>query len=192
MAMLTRSTFLRRGSALALSGPALAILAGPAAADAPPAGDLAYLRLLIAVELLAIDFHTNALAAGAPAKPVKTMLADENAHYRGLALLMSAAGQNPATAGDIDFSYPKGTFDTAASIAKEASSLEALQLGAYLGAVENVQTPQLRRVIGQISANESQHVAAVSVWTGGPVIGPAFGPVLEIDAVSAVLGEYES
>ena len=46
---------------------------------------------------------------------------------------------------------------------KLAASLEDLTLGAYLGAVENVQTPQLRLPIGQIAANEAQHVSALAV-----------------------------
>ena len=186
----------RGGSALLVSGSALAVFASSAAADAPPAGDLAYLRLLIGIELLAADFQTTALASGKlspkAAKVVKQMLADEEAHYRGLSLLMSAAGQVPATAGDIDFSYPSGTFDSEGSIVKLASSLEDLSLGAYLGAVENLQTPQLRLPVGQIAANEAQHVSALAPWSGRPAIGPAFGPSLEIAAVSAALDTYES
>ena len=51
---LSRSSFLRRGAmgggALIASASGLGALAPSAFADAPPAGDLAYLRLLIAAE----------------------------------------------------------------------------------------------------------------------------------------------
>jgi hypothetical protein len=197
---LSRAGFLRRGAAggglLLASGSAAAALTGAARAATPPDGDLSYLRLLIGAELLAADFQTKALASGklsaASTATVKRMLADEKAHYTGLANLMAQSGQTPATADDIDFAYPKGSFDSEASILKLARRLEDVALGAYLGAVENVQTPQLRLAIGQIAANEAQHVSALAVASGKPVIGRAFGPALPIAAVSAALDVYES
>ena len=199
-ASLSRAELLRRGalggSALLVSGSTAAVFAGAASADSIPAGDLAYLRLLIGAELLTVDFQTNALASGKLApkstRVVKQLLADEKAHYRGLSVLMNGAGQTPATADDIDFSYPSGTFDSEGSIVEQASWLEDLALGAYLGAVENLQSPQLRLPIGQIAANEAQHVSALAPWTGRPAIGPAFGPALQIAAVSATLDSFES
>ena len=53
---------------------------------------------------------------------------------------MTGAGQVAATSHDINFAYPKGSFSSEASILKLAATLEALTLGAYLGAVESVQT----------------------------------------------------
>ena len=55
----------------------------------------------------------------------------------------------------------RGAPSPRASILKLAAQLETLVLGAYLGAIENVQTPELRLPIGQIAANEAQHVGAV-------------------------------
>ncbi len=181
---------------LLVSGTALSALAGSASAAAIPDGDLAYLRLLIGAELLTADFQTQALASSKLADStmgvVKQMLADENAHYAGLAQLMAAAGQVAATADDIDFSYPAGSFDSESAIVKLAASLEALVLGAYLGAVENVQTAQLRLPIGQISANEAQHVSVLGPLSGKPAIGRAFAPALQIGVVSTALDAYES
>ena len=196
----SRAGLLRRGAAgggaLLLSGSTISALAGPAAAATVPDNDLSHLRLLIGAELLAIDFQTHALASGkipaASSALFKQMLADENAHYQGLANLMTGAGQVPATSDDINFAYPKGSFDSEASIMKLAGTLEGLALGAYLGAVQNVQTPQLRLPIGQIAANEAQHVSALAVSAGRPPIGRAFAPSLQIGAVSAALDTYES
>jgi hypothetical protein len=188
--------FDRAGLLVLASGAVLGSLAPGAAADAVPAGDLAYLRLLIATELLAADFQDTALAGGKlsarSTRVLKQMRADEDAHYRGLAALMNGLGQTPASADDIDFSYPSGSFASEGSIVKLAAELEDLSLGAYLGAVENVQTPQLRLPIGQIAANEAQHVSALAPWSGRSAIGPAFGPSLQIAAVSAALDTYES
>ncbi len=196
----SRAGLLRRGAAgggaLLLSGSAVSALASSAAAATISDNDLSYLRVLIGAELLDIDFQTQALASGkldsASSSLFKQMLGDENAHYRGLSNLMTGAGQVPATSDDITFTYPRGSFDSQASIMKLADSLEDLTLGGYLGAVQNVQAPQLRLPIGQIAANEAQHVSALAVSAGRPAIGSAFAPSLQIDAVSAALDDYET
>lgn len=196
----SRAELLRRGAvgggALLVSASGLSALAGTAEAAAPPDADLAYLRLLIAAELLAIDFQTHALASrklrhdGAMAL-VKKMRTDEKAHYTRLAAALTAAGGTPATSADIDFSYPKATFRSQASILKLAARLERLLVGAYLGAVENVETPDLRLSIGQVAANEAQHEAALAALAGRSVVGKAFAPAMQMGAVSNALDEYE-
>ena len=67
-----------------------------------------------------------------------------------------------------------------------------LALGAYLGAIENVQTPAARLALAQIAANEAQQLSALGPVAGRPTIGKAFAAALSIDAVSAALDEYES
>ena len=196
----SRAGLLRRGVAggggLLLSGSVASVFATTAGAAATPDSDLAYLRLLVGAELLAADFQGQALAGGklapAVARAVKRMRADEKAHYNSLSTLIAGAGQVPATSDDINFTYPKRSFGSEASMLKLASSLETLTLGAYLGAVENIQTPQLRLPIGQIAANEAQHVSALAAAAGKPIIGRSFAPALQIDAVSSALDVYES
>jgi len=189
-----RAGLLRRGSALLVGGAALAL--APAASAAVPDEDLAYARLLIGVELLEIDFETRAIASGKlasrTASALKSILAQEKAHLAGLSSLVTGAGQVPATADDVDFAYPKDTFSSAANVTKAAGAIEALALGAYVGAVENVQTPRWRLPIGQIAASEAQHVAALAGAAGKQALGRAFAPSLQIDAVSAALDAYES
>ncbi len=195
----SRADFVRRGvvggGVILASGSALGVVAGSAEA-AVPDNDLSYLRLLIGAELLAVDFQTQALASGklstSSARWLKEMLADEHAHYKGLSNLLLATGQVPASADDINFTYPRGSFGTEASIMKLAARLEELALGAYLGAVEHVQTPRLRLPLGQVAANEAQHVAALASAAGRSPIGRAFAPALRIDAVSTALDVYES
>ena len=190
-----RAALLRRGGALALGATALRF-AAPAAAATVPDEDLAYARLLIGVELLAVDFQNQALASRKldtrTARVVEALLAQEKAHLAGLSSLVSDAGQVPATADDIDFTYPKGTFGSEAKVAALAAVIESLSLGAYLGAVENVETPEWRLPLGQIAASEAQHVGALAAAAGKPVLGHAFAPSLQIDAVSAALDRYES
>jgi hypothetical protein len=184
------------GGALLVSASGLTAFAGAASAATIPDADLAYLRLLIAGELLALDFQDRALASGKlrhDARPVfRKMRADEKAHYTKLANVLTAAGGTPATAGDIDFSYPKGSFHGEGSILRLAEQIERLLVGAYLGAVENVETPELRQPIGQIAANEAQHAGAVAELAGGGVIGRAFAPALQMAAASDALDRFES
>lgn len=192
---LVRRGLLGGGVALA-AGAGLVVFATPAARAALPDEDLSYLRLLIGAELLEADFTSQAVGSGklgrASSAVFRQMAADEKAHYNSLAQLLSGGGQTPATSADIDFGYPKGSFDTEHSVVALARSIEAVALGAYLGATENVQTPELRLPIAQIAANEAQHVGAVAERAGKPVIGRAFAPSLQIDAVSSFLDTFES
>jgi hypothetical protein len=197
---LTRGAVLRRGAAaggaLALGGAGAAVLAAPAGAMTFPDGDLAYLRLLTAAELLALDYQgqalTGALLSGDASAIVTQAAADDKAHYAALVDLLGKGNVVAATPDDIDFTYPKGSFDSEASILTLADAIEHLVLGAYAGALQNVQTPLLRLPLAQIAANEAQHVGALATLAGKPVIGKAFGPALQIDAVTAALDDYES
>src|SRR5215470_8670292 len=89
---LDRGTLILRGALLLGSGGVLAALARPAAAADIPDGDLAYLRLLIAVELLKVDYGDRASAGAAlrpPAKGfVRRVVAHDKRHYTGLAALL--------------------------------------------------------------------------------------------------------
>lgn len=170
--MPTRLAFLQTGAALALTG----------TVGTPPDADLAYLRLLVGVELLTQDFAAR--HRGEPL--VAQMHADDDAHYRGLANLLAAAGVTAATAGDVDFSYPRAPAN------ELGLTLKRLSLGAYLGAVESVQTPAYRLPLGQIAANEAQHVSAFAQLLGEPLIGKPFATALPIAAVSDALDRYES
>src|SRR5438270_98903 len=188
---MSRGALLRRGAVgggvLLVSGSGLAAVAPLARADAPPDADLAYLRLLIAAELLAVDFQSRALASRKLRREAHSLFrrirSDEHDHYKRLANLLTAAGQTPATADDINFSYPRGSFHSQRSILGLARRLERLLVGAYVGAVESMETPSLRAAVGQIAANEAQHQSAVAGLSGRPVVGRAFAPALQIGAV---------
>jgi hypothetical protein len=196
----TRAQLLKRGllgaAAIAASGGGLARAAVAAPAASVPDADLAYLRLLAATELLKADFETKALASQrlrtrsrALARRVQ---AADRAHYRALATLTTDAGQQPPSSGDIDYSYPARTFATEASVLALAGELTTLTLGAYLGAIENVQTPALRLAFGQIAANEARQLSAFAGAAGRIALGNAFATALPIDAVSAQLDRFES
>src|SRR4051812_46648600 len=151
----------RGGAGLLVAGSVFWLSAGEAAADTIPDNDLAYARVLVAVELLAGDFYANAIAAKrlgkAPTGDLRRALADEKKHYAAAAAILTSQSQVPATADDIDFSYPNGSFASAGSIAKLGVRLETLALGAYLGAVAGFVTESLKQPAAQVAANEAQH-----------------------------------
>lgn len=197
---LSRAGFLRRsavgGGALLAAASGLGALAPLAQADTPPDSDLAFLRLLIAAELLAVDFLGRAVRSGrlrhAATALARQIRADEHEHYGSLAAAMVAAGQTPATAGDIDFSYPAATFRSERTILRFAEKLERVLVGAYIDALEKVQTPGLRATMARIAANEAQHHGALAALDGRPVIEKPFPSPVRMDAVSSVLDRYES
>jgi len=194
---LTRAQLVSRsakgGATLLVGGSALGRFVEAAAADPLPGSDLAYARLLVGAELLAADFYAQAVAAAnthpTVAKYLKRAEANEQEHYKSVAGIISGAGQTPAVAGDIDFSYPRGSFKSEGSVAKVALELETVMLGAYLGAVEGIQTAALTPVVARIAASEAQHVAYLSTIKGLSSF-QAFPNPMTIQQVSNALDVY--
>jgi hypothetical protein len=195
---LTRARLLRGlavgGVALTAPAAALSLLAAPAAAATP--ADLAWLRVLVAVELLSADFNERGVASGklrrANAQVLRRIAAADRTHYDMLARVLSEAGQTPATADDIDFTYPKNALASGGSILKLGLRIETLSLGAYLGALGTVETASLRLPLAQIAVSEGQHAGAVARVLGHPVARTPFPEALSIDTVSEFLDAYES
>jgi Ferritin-like domain len=187
MQVLTRAGLLRRGAGVALAASAAGALARAAAADAPPDADLAWGRLLVATELLADDFYTRIIGPGGVTQArLHEARANERAHYAALAAILSTAGQTPATADDIDFSYPAGAFATAVSVARLGVKLEMLQLGAYLGAADALASEPIRAIAARIGANEAQHLTIFQPFHN------SFPVALTIEQASTALAEYTS
>ena len=193
----TRSGILARagaGAVLVAGGSAVGALAAPAARAATPDADLAYARLLVALELLSLDFYSRALRSGrfAAQLELRRARAAEKRHYEAVAAVLSDAGQIPATAQDIDFSYPRGSFGSHGAVARLGVRLESLSLGAYLGAVRALETPDFRNHAARAAASEAQHLSLFSGAAGGRRLGPPLPPTLPIEHVSDALDEYTS
>jgi rubrerythrin len=167
-----------------------------ASADPLSTGDLAYARLLVGAELLASDFYTQALAAAntkpAVTKYLKIAYSNEQEHYQSVAEILSGAGQTPAVSGDIDFTYPKGSFDSEMSILKLAQTLETTILSTYLGAIGGIQTDSFKQGIAQIAAAEAQHLSYFTSVMGGRAFSLAFPPAITIAQASDAMDAYTS
>ena len=159
-----------------------------------PDGDLAYARLLVALELLSLDFYSRALRSRRVSSglELRRARAAERSHYDAVSAVLVDAGQVPATAQDIDFSYPSKSFDSWSSIAQLGVRLESLSLGAYLGAVRALATPDFRNHAARAAASEAQHLSVLSAAVGGRRLGPPLPPTLPIDQVSNALDAYTS
>jgi hypothetical protein len=181
VAGLSRADLLARGgkgAALLVADSALGFVREAAAADTVPDGDLAYARLVVTVELLALDFYGSAIASKHFDKGQLTDLrrarADEKQHYDSAAAFLASAGQVPATAADIDFSYPRGSFVSRRAIAGLGVRLESIALGGYLGAVKGYESNALKQLAARAAASEAQHLSLFAAEVGGDGSGPRF------------------
>jgi Ferritin-like domain len=193
----------RGGAALLVTGSVFGALADTSTAAPPsgapgvvPAGDLAYARMLIGVELLAIDFYTNAIASkhlrSGTLDDARVALINETEHYAYLANVLTAVGQTALTGADVNFSYPAGSFYSAEAVTGLAVILELLSLGAYLGTAGNLTNAVLQSAVAQITANEAQHFAAFASRSGDPAFHDAFPGALTIAEASDALATYTS
>ena len=184
----------RSGAALLVAGGTSAALAGAASADPLPVQDLAYARLLVGAELLASDFYQQAIAASNTGPVVtrylKRAYLNEQEHYQSVAGILRGSGNQPAVSGDIDFSYPSGTFASERSILEAAAQLEAMVLGAYLGAIGGIQTSSFKTGLAQIAACEAQHSSYFTTRLGGKAFNLSFPPALTIQQASDAMGAY--
>jgi rubrerythrin len=186
----------RGGISLVLAGSG----AGSFVNDAPAAtisdADLAYARLLVGCELLALDFYSAAIAAkqfgAVETKVMKRALFNEQEHYAAVAGILTGAGQTAAVTGDFDFSYPAKSFDSKGAIVKLGIALETTSLGAYLGAVDALQTNALKQPVARIAASEAEHLGAFRRLAQGEPIGNSFPDALTIDEASDALDTYTS
>jgi Ferritin-like domain len=197
-ASITRGQLFTRGAkggaVLLVTGSALGRFVGTAAAAPLPLADLAFARLLVGAELLAQDFYSQAVAASNSGPVVDgylhRALANEQEHYQSVSGILTGAGMTPAVAGDIDFSYPAGTFASQGSIVKFARQLEELLLGAYLGAIAGIQTDSLKGGLAQIAASEAQHASYFNAAGGTKAFKNAFPSPLTIDQASNALDAF--
>ena len=196
MQTLTRAGLLRSGAAAALAASGAGILARGAAADAPPDADLAFARLLVASDLLAADFYTQALAAkqfGASAlKALRHAAFNEQEHYTAVAAFSLRPGRRPPPRTTSTSPYPAKAFADKGSIAKLGVAIEQLQLGAYLGAADAVQSEPLRGIATRIAANEAQHLSLFTGLLDDRVLGVSLPAPLGIGDASNALGAYRA
>jgi hypothetical protein len=189
----SRAEFLTLGAkggiALMAGGAVLAAATGRATAAAD--GDVAIAKLAATAELLAIDFYGRAIEDGGFTGDLlaymKAARQNEQEHHDALAKVLGA----DAPTG-VMFTYPNGTFASAAGIATTGAALETAFVGAYIGAVEALSSDDLKLVAGQIGANEAQHLTVLNslVAGGTPVPAPSFPDALTAKQATAAVTPF--
>jgi rubrerythrin len=160
------------GLALVVGGSILGVAAGPALGQAT--GDVDIAKLAATAELLAIDVYTRAIDTGLFEADVLAYMEaarqNEQDHYDALAGVLGSEAPS-----GLEFKYPNGTFASAKSIASTGAALETAFVGAYLGAVEALESNDLKAVAGQIGANEAQHLTTFKRLEAGMLVpNPSF------------------
>ena len=91
-------------------------------------------------------------------------LINESEHYTYLAGAVTGAGATPLTAADITFSYPAGSFYTAAFGDRPGrASSSCSRSGPTSVPRATSLDPCCRPAVAQITANEAQHLSAFSM-----------------------------
>ncbi len=157
------------GLALVAGGSLLGVAAGPALGQGT--GDVDIAKLAATAELLAIDVYTMAIGTGFFTGDVLAYMEaakqNEQDHYDALAEVLGMDAPK-----GVEFTYPPGTFASAESIAATGVALETAFVGAYLGAVEALESVDLKAVAAQIGANEAQHLTTFKRLDAGGALGP--------------------
>lgn len=177
------------GLALVVGGSLLGVAAGPALGQAT--GDVEIAKLAATAELLALDVYTRAIDTGFFSGDVLAYMQaarqNEQDHYDALAEVLGSEAPS-----GVMFTYPNGTFASAASIAATGVALETAFVGAYLGAVEALESNDLKAVAGQIGANEAQHLTTFKRLDAGNklVPNPSFPESLTAQQATAAVTPF--
>ena len=196
----SRAEFLRRGMVGSAGVMLLGATASPSIQDASaeplPVSDLAWARLLLGAELLAVDFYTRAIGSAITPVSVRKNLRrarlNEQEHAESVGEILRGAGLVPAEAADFTFSYPAHSFTSTEGIAHVAAELERVLVGAYLGAIAGTQTASFKLGFAEIAACEAQHLAYFNGLTGAKPFNLSFPPQVPIDQVSKALDPFLS
>jgi hypothetical protein len=164
----TRARLLARaGRAVVALSAAGVLLTEADAIPAAPVGDRGVLRMLAAGERLAIALYER--AAALPGLPphvgvwIEGAVSNEREHLRVL------SGSAPGlTLGAVRLA--PGAVATLPAALALAARVEAALLGAYLGAVTGLSSPELQASAAAIAANEAQHLAAVERIAAGRLV----------------------
>jgi demethoxyubiquinone hydroxylase (CLK1/Coq7/Cat5 family) len=193
---LSRGQLVRSAAAVALGA---SIAPRPARATVGPLSDadLAWARIGVAAELLAIEFYgrlaqAHLVVRAEERSAVAQAVANEKAHYSTVSQILTGAGQTPAQADDFDYTFPAGAFKSLGAAARLGETLETAFLGIYLGGVAGLADPDLKTVFARTAASEAQHLTIFSGLARGKPIGPPFPAPLGVDDASAALDPYLS
>jgi rubrerythrin len=176
----SRRSFLT-GSGLALSGTAVALLAGrdvlAAEEKSNPANDVDILNSALAAELEAIAGYGVGAGSGLLQAQVLKLATTFQGHHRQhadvLASTVSRLGGKPVEARP-NYRFPVETLKTQADVLRFAAGLEKGAVSAYLGAVPRFKDRDLSKAAASILGDEAMHWAVLRQALGEEPVPAAF------------------
>lgn len=178
----SRRSFLS-GSALGLSGAAVALLSGrdtlaaAQAAGGNAAGDVAILNAAIAAEHNAIAAYGVGAGSGLLKGAVLTLATTFQGHHKQhvdvLSGVVTKLGGQPAAA-KASYTFPVETLKTQNDVLRFAANLEKGAVSAYLGAVPQFGDRELAKAAASILGDEAMHWAVLRQAIGEEPVPAAF------------------
>ena len=174
-----RRLFLSR-SGLALSGAAVALLAGRdalAATAGEKSSDAKILNTALAAELEAVAAYQVGAESGLLQKPVLALAVQFQGHHKEhadvLAKTIRQLGGNPVAA-KAKYSFPVEGLKSQADVLRFAAGLEQGAVSAYLGAVPLFGNRDLSKAAASILGDEAMHWAVLRNALGENPVPSAF------------------
>jgi rubrerythrin len=180
-----RRTFLHRSSGIALTGAAVALLAGrdalaanvAKAAKHGHAGDVAILNSALGSEQQAIAAYQVGAESGLLQKPVLDLAVKFQSQHKQHADLLAATVKQlggTAVTPKAHYDFPVSTLKTQADVLKFAAGLEQGAVSAYLGAVPKFDNRDLSKAAASILGDEAMHWAILRNALGDDPVPVAF------------------
>jgi rubrerythrin len=176
-----RRRFLRRSS-LALSGTAVALLAGrealaKSAQGGSTADDVRILNTALSAELEAVAAYELGATSGLLQAPVKALALTFQGHHKEHADVLSKTiaklGGKPVAAKD-KYNFPTDGLKAQADVLRFAAQLEQGAVSAYLGAVPVFHSRDLAKAAASILGDEAMHWAVLRSALGEAPVPGAF------------------
>ncbi len=172
------------GAGLALSGSAIALLAGrdslaaaAAATSGSPANDVTILNAALAAELEAIAAYGVGAGSGLLKGPVLALATTFQGHHKQhadvLAGTINRLGGKPVAA-KTKYEFPVATLKTQNDVLRFAAALEKGAVSAYLGAVPQFADRELSKAAASILGDEAMHWAVLRQAVGEEPVPAAF------------------
>jgi Ferritin-like domain len=179
---LARRSLLKRGSQLALSATAVALLAGNeslAAQSKNGGGDVTILNTALGAEQEAIAAYQLGVESGLLQKPVLDLAVTFQGHHKAHADLLAGTikklgGTPTAAKKTADYRFPTDKLKSQADVLRFAAGLEQGAVSAYLGAIPLFKNRDLAKAAGSILGDEAMHWAVLRQALGDAPVPEAF------------------
>jgi len=176
----TRRSFLSTSGGIALSGAALALLAGhtrlAAAASANPSSDVGILNVALGLEYEAIAVYQLGAESGLLQKPVLDTAVLFQSHHKGhrdalVATIEKLGGKAVMAKSNADYAaaLSAGGLKSQTDVLTLAARLELGAVNAYLGVIPAFGDKDLAKVAARLAADETMHWSLLTSSLGKPV-----------------------